>query len=73
VLFIKRKAGSIILSFLLLPVLCYWGAGLSNPNDQAVMSYSLVNHVIVIDAGHGGYDPGAIVQANMWKKILHWL
>ncbi|MEA4926720.1 MAG: N-acetylmuramoyl-L-alanine amidase [Syntrophomonadaceae bacterium] len=70
VLIIKRKPGSIILAILLLPALCYWGAGLSNPDDRAVMSYSLVNHVIVVDAGHGGYDPGAIGPGKHVEKDI---
>lgn len=70
VLIIKRKPASIILAILLLPALCYWGSCLSNPLDQPVLSYSLVNHVIVVDAGHGGYDPGAIGPGKNVEKDI---
>lgn len=70
VLIIKRKPASIILAILLLPALCFFGGSLHNPHDQTVVSYSLVNHVIVVDAGHGGFDPGAIGPGkNMEKDI----
>ena len=70
VLIIKRKPGSIILAIFLLPALCFWGTSLSNPREQTVMSYALVNHVIVVDAGHGGYDPGAIGPGKNVEKDI---
>jgi N-acetylmuramoyl-L-alanine amidase len=70
VMIIKRKSGSIILAILLLPALCFWGTSLSNPRDKMVMSYLLVNHVIVVDAGHGGFDPGAIGPGKNVEKDI---
>jgi len=70
VLIVKRKPGSIILALLLLPVLCFWGANLTNPREQAVLSYTLANHVIVVDAGHGGFDPGAIGPGKNVEKDI---
>lgn len=70
VLIIKRKPGSIILAIFLLPALCLWGTSLSNPHEKTVMSYSLVNHVIVVDAGHGGFDPGAIGPGKNIEKDI---
>jgi N-acetylmuramoyl-L-alanine amidase len=70
VLIIKRKSGSIILALFLLPALCVWGTNLSNPREKTVMSYSLVNHVIVVDAGHGGFDPGAIGPGKNIEKDI---
>ena len=32
---------------------------ISQPEQVQVMSYSLANKVIAVDAGHGGFDPGA--------------
>lgn len=70
VLILKRKTGSILLSILLLPALCFWGVNLNDPRDQAVLSYTLANHVIVVDAGHGGFDPGAIGPGKNVEKDI---
>ena len=48
-------AGSCSPGFL---ILCL-AAVLSQPDEVQVMSYSLANKVIAVDAGHGGFDPGA--------------
>jgi N-acetylmuramoyl-L-alanine amidase len=70
VLIFKRKTGSIILSVLLLPLLCFWGGNITEPQEQAVLSYTLANHIIVVDAGHGGFDPGAIGPAKNVEKDI---
>lgn len=70
VFILKRKPGSIILAILLLPALCFWGSNISNPQEQAVLSYALANQVIVVDAGHGGFDPGAIGPAKNLEKDI---
>jgi N-acetylmuramoyl-L-alanine amidase len=70
VLIFKRKSGSIILAILLLPALCFWGAKISGPKEQAVLSYAVVNQVIVVDAGHGGYDPGSIGPGKNQEKDI---
>ncbi len=70
VLILKRKPGSIILAIILLPLLCFWGVNLSNPHEQVVLSYTLTNHIIVVDAGHGGFDPGAIGPGKNVEKDI---
>ncbi|MDD4801658.1 MAG: N-acetylmuramoyl-L-alanine amidase CwlD [Syntrophomonas sp.] len=70
VIILKRKPGSMILALLLLPTLCLWGSNINYPQEQAVMSYALANRIIVVDAGHGGYDPGAIGQGKTLEKDI---
>ncbi len=70
-LILKRKPGSIILAILLLPALCIWGTNISEEHKlEPVMSYVLANQVIVVDAGHGGFDPGAIGPAQNQEKDI---
>lgn len=70
VIIFKRKSGSIVLALIFLPLLCIWGANVNAPQDRSVLSYSLANHVIVVDAGHGGFDPGAIGPAKNVEKDI---
>lgn len=70
VLIFKRKTGSIILAIILLPLLCIWGVSIQAAQEQKVLSYALINHVIVVDAGHGGFDPGAIGPAKNLEKDI---
>ncbi|PKM76896.1 MAG: cell wall hydrolase [Firmicutes bacterium HGW-Firmicutes-15] len=70
VLILKRKPGSIILAILLLPALCIWGTNISKEHKLPVMSYALANQIIVVDAGHGGFDPGAIGPAKNLEKDI---
>ncbi len=82
VLIFKRKLGSIILAIFLLPAICLWGVKISAPQEQAVLSYTVANQVIVVDAGHGGFDPGAIgpgknqekdITLSISRKLAHYL
>lgn len=70
VIILKRKSGSIVLALIFLPLLCFWGANVNAPQERPVLSYSLANHVIVVDAGHGGFDPGAIGPAKNVEKDI---
>jgi N-acetylmuramoyl-L-alanine amidase len=56
--FIPRRWGRIGAALGLFLILCL-AAVLSQPDQVQVMSYSLANKVIAVDAGHGGFDPGA--------------
>ena len=44
----------------------YWQ--LQKP-DAEIWSWSIGNHVVLIDAGHGGVDPGAVGQNSLEKDI----
>lgn len=41
---------------------------LSEPKINAKKSKDLLKRVIIVDAGHGGNDPGAIVQGQYYEK-----
>ena len=56
--FIPRRWGRIGAALGMFLILCL-AAVLSQPDQVQVMSYSLANKVIAVDAGHGGFDPGA--------------
>jgi len=70
VIFLKHKPMAIILAVVLLPVLCMWGSNLKKPQEMTVLSYALANRVIVVDAGHGGFDPGAIGPGKNVEKDI---
>lgn len=58
VYFFPRKVYRPALVAVLIMILC--GLTLAGPGgEQEVISYALVNKVIVVDPGHGGIDPGA--------------
>lgn len=56
--FIPRRSGSIGLALALLACLCM-AVVLREAPEQPVLSYSVANKIIAVDAGHGGFDPGA--------------
>lgn len=56
--FIPRRSGSIGLALALLACLCLTVV-LGEIPEQPVLSYSVANKIIAVDAGHGGFDPGA--------------
>jgi N-acetylmuramoyl-L-alanine amidase len=56
--FIPRRWGRIGAALGLFFTLCL-AVVISQPEQVQVMSYSLANKVIAVDAGHGGFDPGA--------------
>jgi N-acetylmuramoyl-L-alanine amidase len=60
-----------MLAILVLPALCIWGTKVSDEHRVLpIMSYALANQVIVVDAGHGGFDPGAIGPAKNVEKDI---
>lgn len=66
----RRKPSASIMALLFLLVVCIWETPISGGRDQAVMSYCLANRVIVVDAGHGGFDPGAVGPAKHAEKDI---
>lgn len=63
-----RKTGIIILTLALL-VFSFAVIRLHDQSDPAVLAYGLGNKVIVIDAGHGGIDPGAVRGDRREKDV----
>jgi N-acetylmuramoyl-L-alanine amidase len=66
--FIPQRWGRIGAALGLFLILCL-AAVLSQPAQVQVMSYSLANKVIAVDAGHGGFDPGAKRDSITEDKI----
>ncbi|HBQ85859.1 MAG TPA: N-acetylmuramoyl-L-alanine amidase CwlD [Syntrophomonas sp.] len=63
-----KKTGIITLTLLLL-VLGYIGMRTNVQPDSSVLAYGLGNKVIVVDAGHGGIDPGAVRGEKREKDV----
>lgn len=59
-LFISRKKAAIVTAIVLLTILCLAAARLEADRDETVFSYGVASRIIVIDAGHGGLDQGAV-------------
>ena len=58
IIYIKKKPAAIIAAVVLLALLCTLQIRHAEQPEQSVMSYLIANQTIVIDAGHGGIDPG---------------
>lgn len=39
--------------------------------STVVLSHLKTQHIVVIDAGHGGYDPGAITAEGLYEKEIN--
>lgn len=63
-----RKTGITTLTILLL-VLGYIGIRGNAQPDDSVLAYGLGNKIIVVDAGHGGIDPGAVRGEKREKDV----
>lgn len=68
VLYIKWKSAAIMTALVLLSLLCILGVKNTDP-EQPVMSYLIADQTIVLDAGHGGMDPGTS-HNNLVEKDL---
>ena len=63
----KRRRGVIlgIVLALMMTVALGWGI---RGQDEKIWSWTLGDRVVVIDAGHGGVDPGAVGQSKVLEK-----
>ena len=57
-IFVEKKT-SILLPMFLFIIFSYGVVANEYQPAEPVLSYSLANQLIVIDPGHGGFDPGA--------------
>lgn len=62
----KRLAGILVLGIMSMLVCCVLWQG-----SVAVVSSLEKGHIVMIDPGHGGYDPGAIAEQNVYEKSIN--
>ncbi len=56
-------------AIIFLSILCIMAVLGADTGEKEVLSYGLANKIIVVDAGHGGTDPGA-VRGNYIEKDI---
>lgn len=66
----RARRNLIILSFILLVLLCTGLVWKLSHKDQKIWSWSIGSKVVVIDAGHGGVDPGAVSKNKVLEKDI---
>lgn len=69
VIYIKKKPAAIFMAVTLLTILCIFGIRSAGQPEQPVMSFLIANRTIVVDAGHGGIDPGTSHNHLQEKEI----
>lgn len=64
----RRKVllGIVLTLFLMFALVAEFGGG----QDREIWSWTLGNRVVVIDAGHGGVDPGAVGISKVLEKDI---
>ncbi|MDR3600099.1 MAG: N-acetylmuramoyl-L-alanine amidase [Desulfosporosinus sp.] len=62
----KKTAILLVLSVMGMLVLSVLWQG-----SAAVISHSAEGHVVMLDPGHGGYDPGAITAQGVYEKSIN--
>lgn len=70
IIYIKKKPALLIIAVSMLMIFSIWGISALMLYEQPAMSYVIANQVIVVDAGHGGIDPGAISQDKHKEKDI---
>lgn len=80
--YIKKKPAAVITAWVFFVLLSFLAVKSGNQPEQPVVSYPVANKIIVVDAGHGGMDPGAIsasqheekdITLAISKKLVHHL
>lgn len=69
-IYIKKKPLVIITVGVFLALLSLLAVKSAQSPQQPVMSYPIANQVIVVDAGHGGMDPGAMSASKYKEKDI---
>jgi len=64
----RKKRKGIILGIALALILTLSLGWVFSGQDQQIWSWTLGNRVVVIDAGHGGVDPGAVGKGKILEK-----
>ncbi len=70
IIVIKKKPAALIIAVTCFILLSFMAIKNVERQEQPVMSYPIANQVIVVDAGHGGMDPGAISRTKHKEKDI---
>lgn len=62
----KKTAIALVLSVMSMLVFSVLWQG-----STAVISHAETGHVVMIDPGHGGYDPGAVTSQGVYEKSIN--
>jgi len=65
----RRRWARIVVGAIVLALLVSGVAWRLHKQDEKIWSWSIGNQVVLIDAGHGGVDPGAVGKTSLEKDI----